>query len=105
MAINIVILQKRGDTIPPLYESGVVYRKEQRRRERWTNIEQTLKAGWGDCEDLAAWRTAELIVDFGEDAYAFAKRTGRKKFHALVCADGEVEDPSRKLGMGRRKNR
>jgi hypothetical protein len=56
-AIDLMHLRQRP--YPKLYESGVVYRREDR-TENWLDIPHVLKAGWGDCEDLVFWRVAEL---------------------------------------------
>jgi len=88
---------------PPLYESGVRYRREPRGSERWQTPSQTLARGEGDCEDLAAWRAAELRVS-GEDlaARAVVVRSGPRTWHAVVQrGDGSFEDPSAALGMER----
>ena len=71
-------------------------------REQWLTIPQLYKKGVGDCEDLGAALAAEYRVA-GVYAVAFAKRTGKKKFHTLVDVAGVIEDPSRVLGMGRKK--
>jgi predicted transglutaminase-like cysteine proteinase len=61
--------------------------------------DEAYKIGHADCEDLAAWRAAELRRA-GVAAMAVAKRSGKKKFHAVVVfPDGTYEDPSRRLGM------
>lgn len=88
---------------PPLYESGVRYRAEP--REVWRHVGHVLAEGWGDCEDLAAWRAAELRVS-GEDpdAAVGTYRSGARRYHAIVVrGDGSIEDPSRKLGMKGKK--
>ena len=56
-AIDLLHLRQRR--YPKLYESGVVYRREDR-SENWLDIPHVIKAGWGDCEDLVFWRVAEL---------------------------------------------
>lgn len=84
---------------PPLYSAGVVYRKEP--RELWRHVADVYSEGWGDCEDLAAWRAAELRVSGQDpDASVGTYRSGRRRYHAIVVrGDGSVEDPSRVLGM------
>ena len=60
-----------------------------------------LERGWGDCDDLAPWRAAELRAT-GEDpgARAVAVRSGPRRWHAVVRrSTGEIEDPSRWAGM------
>ena len=44
---------------PPLYESGIRYQREEG-TENWLDVPSIIEAGWGDCEDLACWRVAEL---------------------------------------------
>lgn len=91
---------------PPIYRSGVRYQEEPPGEERWQSIPDSLERGVLDCEDAATWRVAELRVRLGEPATAFAtsqrdRRTGRIVWHIRVRrATGEIEDPSRVLGMG-----
>ncbi len=57
--------------------------------------------GWGDCDDLAPWLAAELRAT-GQDpgAQAIAKRSGPKRWHAVVqSSDGNILDPSVWAGM------
>jgi hypothetical protein len=91
--------------IPPLYQAGVRYQREdldaQMGMEFWLTIPEIMAQGWGDCEDLAAWRAAELRVS-GEDQDArpelVAIRPGQ--WHVIVRrGDGAPEDPSAMLGM------
>lgn len=99
-AMDAVFLQ-RGN-FPRLYKSGVRYRREPPGRECWLTVPEVLTKRFGDCEDLASWLCAERKVRDGLRCRVVVKRTGRKKFHALVqYADGSYEDPSRVLGMGR----
>jgi hypothetical protein len=91
-----------GRPIPPLYRSGVVYEREQPGLEEWTTPIDTLRRGWGDCEDLSIWRAAEL-QETGEDPAARVRiyRARPTTWHAVVeRSGGRVEDPSRALGMG-----
>jgi hypothetical protein len=85
--------------LPPLYESGVVYKDEP--RDVWRHAVDVLGEKWGDCEDLAAYRAAELRVS-GEDpdAAVTVYQSGPGRYHAVVARSGGVlEDPSRALGM------
>lgn len=90
----------RGVVVPPLYESGIVYRREPPGREWWESsldILGVVQRRSGDCEDLAAYRAAELRLE-GEWARVVIERTSRGSFHAVVeRADGTIEDPSRVL--------
>jgi hypothetical protein len=107
-------LHLRYKRYPKLYESGVVYRREDH-TENWLDIPHVVEAGWGDCEDLTFWRVAELREE-GIKAAPFAKwrfLDGAYKYHALVrrFAPGRdhfgrqvnskawLEDPSKRLGM------
>lgn len=84
-AIDLLHLRQRR--YPKLYESGVVYRREDR-TENWLDIPHVIKAGWGDCEDLAFWRVAELRHQKIKAA-PFAKWrrvNGVYKYHALSPA-------------------
>jgi hypothetical protein len=111
-AINLLHLRQRR--YPKLYESGVVYRREDG-TENWLDIPRVIEAGWGDCEDLVFWRVAELRKE-GVKAAPFAKwrridgvfkyhalvrrfSPGRDHFGRMVKANAWLEDPSRRLGM------
>lgn len=88
-----------GGAFPALYSAGVRYRPEP--REVWRHAGHVLGEGWGDCEDLAAWRAAELRVS-GEDpdAAVATYKSAPRRYHAVVLrGDGTTEDPSRALGM------
>ena len=102
---------------PPLYESGVRYQREDG-TEEWLDIPTIIEAGWGDCEDLACWRVAELRKQ-GHRAgpyVRFRNIDGVFHYHALVMryrpvlkrseagliehlAPVGLDDPSRVLGM------
>lgn len=88
-------LLHRRERTPPLYMSGIKYRNEPPGQDHWATVPEVLKQGWGDCEDLAGWRAAELR-QMGEHAHAVAVKTRSGKWHAVVLrADCSVEDPSR----------
>lgn len=89
---------------PKLYDSGVVYEREPPGQEEWQTIPSVIDQGSGDCEDLAAWRVAEL-QRAGEPARIITKSarqlSGKLLIHVLVRrGDGTLEDPSMLLGMG-----
>ncbi len=92
----------RANPRPPLYEAGVRYTRHDP-SERWQLPSETAARGGGDCEDLASWRCAELRLR-GESCRVVVKRTGPRVLHAVVERDdGSIEDPSRRLGMGRER--
>lgn len=88
---------------PSLYESGVRYVEEPPREEWFADVPTVLKRGYGDCDDLASWRAAELIVRHGVEASVFTQRQvdrdGSTLYHVLVQSPLGVEDPSSALGM------
>lgn len=96
--VNVGLMQAGG--IPPLYEAGVHYQDET--DDVWRSAEEVARTRWGDCEDLSAYRAAELRVS-GEDpgAYLDLYKSGPQRYHAIVVrGDGSIEDPSKVLGMG-----
>lgn len=97
--------RKRGYELPPLYASGVRYRREPKGQERWQSAPWLYEHGSGDCEDLSMARAAELRASGLVLARAIPKPPqarvgGGKLYHIIVDrGDGSTEDPSRKLGM------
>lgn len=97
----------QGTPLAPLYESGVRYQAEPLGEEEWLDIPSLYKQGWGDCEDIACARTAELRFQ-GIAAVPCLKSKPVPKpggtitlVHIMVLwPDGTVEDPSKILGMG-----
>jgi len=94
----------RTHDVPPLYESGVRYEEEPKgTTEEFAAIPVIITRGWGDCDDLAPWRVAELR-ELGERAKLRVQwkrqRNGQKLYHIVVRRqDGSIEDPSAMLGM------
>jgi len=89
---------------PLIYESGVRYVEEPPGQEDWQDIPTCIRMVDCDCEELAAWRAAELRVRYGIQARCVFKAqlrpNGSYLFHILVeYPDGRLEDPSRILGM------
>lgn len=102
-AANVEYLRTHPDT-PPLYRAGVHYQAERVPREYWKGIAETLEDQQGDCEDLACWRCAEIIVReriAAEPIFRYRNVGRLSVYHILVrYPDGRVEDPSALLGMG-----
>jgi len=106
--------------LPDLYSWGVRYKVEPPGKEDWADIPQMLKQRWGDCEDLACARVAQLRLA-GIEAKPIVNKTslpnGATLFHIQVLwpyamperlrtgalytgqIGGRVEDPSAQLGM------
>lgn len=124
------VLQMRWAKLPKLYGSDIeevdqhdpaVYTREERGHEEWQTAILLVRNGQGDCEDLAAYRAAELICEGETKARAVPMRTragwhivvrrgcarscGRGEgasSHAIGCHFGKLEDPSKNLGMNRK---
>lgn len=89
---------------PLLFTSGVRYEQEPPGLEDWQDIPTCLKMGACDCEDLAAWRVAELRVRFGIPARPriipqWLPAEERYDYHIDVWTPAGYEDPSARLGM------
>lgn len=90
---------------PSLYTSGVVWQRETpdhggHNEERFLAIPYVLQLGWGDCDDIACWRAAELRVKGDRDARAVVYAVRPGLWHVIVRnGQGATEDPSRRLGM------
>lgn len=96
----------RRERGPSVYQAGVRYRVEPPGRERWQLPSETRAVGYGDCEDLASYRAADLIFS-GEDraATVVTYQSAPGVRHCIVRrGDGSREDPSRRLGMGSRQD-
>ena len=92
VAVNMALIQRLR--LPPLYSSHIVYRPEV--TERWENAQTLNKRGYGDCEDLAAYRVAELRLNGEHTAKVFIYRSGQRRWHAVVKrAKGQIEDPTK----------
>lgn len=96
--VALVQLVDTRPALPLLYQSGVRYRQENR-TEWWLGPRDVYARGHGDCEDLVAWRVAELrrVGEPAEPA-CYAPRPGL--VHCVVKVGQKIEDPSRLLGMG-----
>lgn len=115
--------RKRGKPYPPLYESGVVYQREpwSGRVEEFADCRTVLRRGWGDCDDLCAYRLAELLEAgerparpcsrhvtaepgctacvSGADIRVYWRGPGKPMHVEVRRASGAIEDPSRFLGL------
>lgn len=103
--VRLDLLEMKQRRYPPLYKSGVRYQrepKEQGRFERWKTIKDLVMTGNGDCEDLASARVAELRM-MGIRAVPWLKRKGNTWHVVVKYPNGRIEDPSRRLGMGRKE--
>jgi hypothetical protein len=103
---NELYLSEHPNT-PPLYASGVRYQPEPYGEEDWDTIPVVYERGWGDCEDLACIRCAELRragLQCHPDFYISKREPLQLTYHIVVriiAPNGRhiIEDPSAKLGM------
>lgn len=95
--------ENRG-RIPPLYGGSIRYQREPLRRENWQSALETAELGYGDCEDLSAYRVAELRAQ-GITAFPIVAHVSPTLRHVMVryldpkSQQWVTEDPSKKLGM------
>lgn len=107
--LNVALM--RSQKFPPLYTTRVRYRQEPLGQENWRDAALVLRDGFGDCEDLAAYRVAELRVMhqlparcvFRWKMFVVGGKSRVKLYHILVGVphNGKllIEDPSKRLGM------
>ena len=103
--INIAYLT-RYPAVPPLYRTGIRYKRQGEGQEDWHDVPTAIRAGATDCKVLAAWRCAELRLT-GVRARPHLIRQTRQGpngpiyfYHIQVLwPTGQIEDPSRILGM------
>lgn len=90
--------------LPPVMESGVRYHFRPGKDacgislDHWRDARTTFAQREGDCEDLASWLAASLIVA-GQPARAVPFAATPTLIHVVVWSGGRILDPSRALGM------
>lgn len=91
---------RRNPRTPKLYASGVRYAPDPLgSAEDFRTIPRVLAARSGDCDDLAAWRVAELRLQ-GVRAHPAVLKMQEGLWHVFVrLPGGGAEDPSAHLGM------
>jgi hypothetical protein len=94
--------------IPELYRAGIRFQNEPwaGKFENIASVAVVIKRGWGDCDDLVAWRIGELRnqgIQATARIYWRTHDTPRgpmRLYHVEVRhPNGEIEDPSRLIGM------
>ncbi len=110
---NVYLIRKLGRRrIPPLYDSGVVYRVDP---QEWDPVadklggvlyfptaEDIVAQGWCDCKGAVPYRLADLRLEHPTLNFAvhtYPRRNGRDVLIHLqvMLPTGEIEDPSRLL--------
>lgn len=128
VAMNLEYFKLYNDRMPWLYSSGVKYDRMEPPPgsacgdDDWQDVRTCLKRGLADCEELAAWRVAELRYrsKVQADTYVTLQRMGAgigssrhlyhiqvkwprglREYPATVYENGGslIEDPSAVLGM------
>lgn len=107
--IRNIHLLRESPELPKLYASGVRWKREPTPPPPLHRVEQfddpllCIARGWGDCDDLAPWRSAELAIECGQEwryvPFAIPTPAGA---HIVVYDrnTGRIfEDPSALLGM------
>jgi len=113
-----------GLPFPMLYDTGIYYQEDPPGQENWRDcfaiLEHFAKTGKGvDCDQLVCWRVAELrcsginaepVIKWQNIPQATARRLyptmpigpdGLWMVHCCVrFPNGDIEDPSKLLGMG-----
>lgn len=98
--LNVQWLRRQPRRIPSVYQTGIRYAVQPNAPERFLTIPALLGRMRADCDQLAAWRVAELIAA-GEPATIDVRRMGPRMWHVFVRrASGAIEDVSARLGMG-----
>jgi len=103
VAINRAIMSSQD--VPLLYDSQIRFQREpdglvKQGIEQFDNVLTVLARGHGDCDDLVAWRVAELRERDEPATVRVVWPKGTRRFHAQVRrADGSYEDPSRILTL------
>jgi hypothetical protein len=106
--VQAAMLEIAAGVVPPFpSNTNVKFVPEPDGQEEWMLPHAVVKAGGGDCEDLAFWHCGGLRVT-GEDpnAQCVLVQTGKQRLHCIVqLSDGSTHDPSEiaKLNARRRK--
>lgn len=92
---NLLLAQRIG-FMPDPYTSNVRYQQEDDPGvEHFDHFGVCMERGWGDCDDLVGWRTAQLIWHGEKASTRVIWPQGQRRYHARVRrADGSEEDPS-----------
>lgn len=101
------VLAMRASPLPPIYSSGVRYKREPICRtdgiahicEEFLTAHETYARRFGDCDDLGPWLAAQLRLAGDDHARAVPKPSAAGWHILVIHGDGTVEDPSAKLGM------
>jgi hypothetical protein len=95
---------ERTGTVPNKVRAALDALETMTGGERFRDIPRIIENGGGDCDNVAAWRAAELneLGIAAQPYITWRKRSdGGTTYHVIVrWPDGSSEDPSLLLGMG-----
>jgi hypothetical protein len=102
---NRFLVRKLGPRrIPPLYESGVLYRRDPwgSGLQHFPDCLTVIERGFADCKGLVPYRLAQLREEFPQQLFAvrvYPRRLpgGEFEWHLQVQKPDGIEDPSRLL--------
>jgi hypothetical protein len=99
VAVDVAQLRRGLPSPSALLRSGRLRYDPRDPEERWLTLAELLRAGRGDCEDLAAAVAAERITQ-GIPARVRLLRLTNDDYHAVVqhTQTGRMEDPSQTGG-------
>lgn len=83
--------------LPPLYQSGVIYKPEPNsgEYEDFKSPHRTYLDRWGDCDDLVIYRCVELRARGEHATVQWMRAIGTGRMHVRVRrGSGAIEDPS-----------
>jgi hypothetical protein len=95
---------RRYPQAPWLYQAGIPYHSEPIRGvSKWVTFRELLKdPKWANCKNLATWRAAEIRERLGQRAVTKVLQENDHTMHVVVeWPNGDIEDPSVVLGMGK----
>lgn len=95
---NLQWLKTHPET-PSVYDSGIRY-VEDKGQDDWCDIPEVIRRGYGDCDDINAWRLGELLFR-GIECKAGVDVTRSENdvtYHTFVVyPDGSTEDPAARI--------
>lgn len=102
--------RRAGRAVPPLYRSGIRFRPMPwaGQVEQFASCATLLRRGWADCDQLCAYRIAELRERGIGATFRFYWRKGKRGrlYHVQVrhppCRRhkrGKIEDPTQRLNF------
>ena len=93
----------RSGAVPPYDEAkhGIRWKPEPPGAEHFDHAAMLVDRGWGDCDDIAPYKTAtDRVLGKDRGARAEVRKSGPKRWHVEeIHSDGSKEDPCIECGM------